>query len=89
MRKLLMFSFFSALISVISCVDEVDGLSGFVDGDVRFEASFSAVSKAVLEPGADGSKVAWESGDKVGILVGGGQLSLYCINRRLFYNSSD
>ena len=71
--------FYSALVVVVtavSCMQEMAPES--VEGTVRFEASFGALSKAVLEPGATESKVSWEAGDEVGILTGGGQLPLYC-----------
>ena len=71
MRKI---SFIAALVvamTAVSCVKDINEAAPAVDGAVTFEASFGAVSKAVLNPGATGSKVSWEANDKVAVLVGG------------------
>lgn len=58
--------------SAVSCVEEpTDMTAASGMGTVSFEASFGAASKAVLEPGKDESKVAWEAGDRVSVLAGG------------------
>ena len=72
--------FFAALVvamSAVSCVEDINSDAPAVNGGaVSFEASFGVVGKAVLEPGATGSKVSWEAGDEVGILTGGAATSI-------------
>ena len=80
MKKL---SFFAALVvamSAVSCVKDINGDTPATNdtpavnyGAVTFEASFGAMSKAVLEPGSKESKVAWEAGDKVSVLADEGK----------------
>lgn len=74
MRKI---SFIAALVvamAAVSCVKEMqtETPAPEVNGAVTFEASFGAVTKAVLEPDATESKVAWEAGDQVGVFAGEG-----------------
>lgn len=74
MRKI---SFIAALVvamAAVSCVKEMqtETPAPEVNGAVTFEASFGAATKAVLEPGATESKVAWEAGDQVGVFAGEG-----------------
>lgn len=74
MRKI---SFIAALVvamTVVSCVKEMQTGTPApeVNGAVTFEASFGAATKAVLDPGATESKVAWEAGDQVGVFAGEG-----------------
>lgn len=74
MRKI---SFIAALVvamTAVSCVKEMqtETPAPEVNGAVTFEASFGAATKAVLEPGATESKVAWEAGDQVGVFAGEG-----------------
>ncbi len=74
MRKI---SFIAALVvamTAVSCVKEMQTETPAleVNGAVTFEASFGAATKAVLEPGATESKVAWEAGDQVGVFAGEG-----------------
>ena len=74
MRKL---SFIAALVvamTAVSCVQEMQTETPAPEnnGAVTFEASFGAATKAVLEPGATESKVAWEAGDEVGVFAGEG-----------------
>lgn len=69
MRKINIFAALVVAMSALSCVEEPTGPSG-VAGAAVFEASFGAVGKAVLEPGKDESKVAWEAGDQVSVLAG-------------------
>ena len=73
MRKI---SFIAALVvamTAVSCTKEINNETPEVnDGAVTFEATFGAVSKAVLEPGATESKVAWEADDQVSVLAGEG-----------------
>lgn len=73
MRKI---SFIAALVvamTAVSCTKEINNETPEAnDGAVTFEATFGAVSKAVLEPGATESKVAWEAGDQVSVLAGEG-----------------
>lgn len=70
MRKL---SYFAALVvamTAVSCAQEID--APVVEDAVTFTASFdAAASKAVLKPGADESKVEWESGDQVSVFAAG------------------
>lgn len=75
MRKI---SFIAALVvamTAVSCVKEMqtETPAPEVNGAVTFEASFGAATKAVLEPGATESKVAWEKGDQVGVFAGEGK----------------
>lgn len=69
MRKINIFAALVVAMSALSCVEEPTGPSD-VAGAAVFEASFGAVGKAVLEPGKDESKVAWEAGDQVSVLAG-------------------
>lgn len=74
MRKI---SFIAALVvamTAVSCVKEMQTETPAPEnnGAVTFEASFGAATKAVLEPGATESKVAWEAGDQVGVFAGEG-----------------
>ena len=73
MRKISIFAAFVVAMTAVSCVEDINnGAPVANDGAVTFEASFGVMSKAVLEPGATESKVSWEAGDQVGILVGEG-----------------
>ena len=73
MRKISIFAAFVVAMTAVSCVEDINsGAPAVNDGAVTFEASFGVMSKAVLEPGATESKVAWEAGDQVGVLVGEG-----------------
>ena len=74
MRKI---SFIAALVvamTAVSCVKEMQTETPAPEnnGAVTFEASFGAATKAVLEPGATESKVAWEAGDQVGVFAAEG-----------------
>lgn len=73
MRKISIFAALVVAMTAVSCVEDINNGAPVVnDGAMTFEASFGAMSKAVLEPGATESKVSWEAGDKVGVLVGEG-----------------
>ena len=78
MRKL---SFFAALVvamSTVSCVKEQmvetpnENPAEQLNEDVAFNATFDAATKAALVPGESESKVEWEAGDQVSVLVGSG-----------------
>lgn len=68
--------FISALVvamTAVSCVEDINTVQP-QNGSKTFEATFDATaSKAVLKPGADESKVEWNKGDKVSVLVGEGK----------------
>lgn len=58
--------------TAVSCTKNINDDAPAIDGAVRFEATFGTASKAVLEPGATESKVAWEADDQVSVLAGEG-----------------
>lgn len=68
--------FISALVvamTAVSCVEDINTVQP-QNGSKTFEATFDpTASKAVLKPGADESKVEWNKGDKVSVLVGEGK----------------
>lgn len=71
MKKLSIFAALVVAMGAVSCVEDINNDAPAVNGGaVTFEASFGAMSKAVLEPGAEESKVAWEAGDQVSVLAG-------------------
>ena len=71
MKKLSIFAALVVAMTAVSCVEDINNDAPVVSGGaVTFEASFGAMSKAVLEPGAEESKVAWEAGDQVSVLAG-------------------
>lgn len=74
MRKLSLFAALVVAMTAVSCVKEMNHETpkNPVERPVTFEATFGAVSKAVLEVGAEESKVAWEETDQVSVLVGEG-----------------
>ena len=74
MRKLSLFAALVVAMTAVSCVKEMNHETpkNPVERPVTFEATFGAVSKAVLEVGAEKSKVAWEETDQVSVLVGEG-----------------
>lgn len=74
MRRVSLFAALVVAMTAVSCVKEmnVETPENPVEGPVTFEATFGAVSKAVLEVGAEDSKVAWETTDQVSVLVGEG-----------------
>ena len=74
MRRVSLFAALVVAMTAVSCVKEmnVETPENPVEGPVTFEATFGAVSKAVLEVGAEKSKVAWETTDQVSVLVGEG-----------------
>ena len=79
MRKVSLFAALVVAMTAVSCVKEqptentdVNQSTNPVVSPVTFEASFGVISKAVLEAGAQESKVAWESADQVSVLVGEG-----------------
>ena len=70
MRKLTYFAALVVAMTAVSCAQEID--APVVEDAVTFTASFdAAASKAVLKPGADESKVEWESGDQVSVFAAG------------------
>ncbi|MBE6250921.1 MAG: hypothetical protein E7111_04630 [Bacteroidales bacterium] len=75
MRKLSLFAALVVAMGAVSCVEDINDSKApaqATDG-VSFTATFDATpSKAVLEPGAEESKVAWEANDQVSVLVGEG-----------------
>lgn len=74
MRKFRFFATLVVAMAVVSCAQEIENEAPAInDGAVTFEATFDAVgSRALLIPGAEASKVEWEAGDEVGVLVGAG-----------------
>ena len=73
MKKLSIFAALVVAMTAVSCVEDINNDAPAVSGGaVTFEASFGAMSKAVLEPGATESKVAWEANDQVSVLAGEG-----------------
>ena len=72
MRRVSLFAALVVAMTAVSCVKEmnVETPENPVEGPITFEASFGAVSKAVLEVGEEESKVAWETTDQVSVLVG-------------------
>ena len=73
MKKL---SYLAALVvamTAVSCVQDInEGAPVSDNGATVFTATFdaTAAAKAVLEPGAEESKVLWEAGDQVSVLAG-------------------
>lgn len=75
MRKLSLFAALVVAMTAVSCVKDINEDAPAV-GDqakVTFNASFGpAATRAVLVPGVEESKVEWEAGDQVGVLIGEG-----------------
>ncbi len=71
MRKISIIAALVVAMTAVSCVKEMQTETPAPEnnGAVTFEASFGAATKAVLEPGATESKVAWEAGDQVGVFA--------------------
>ena len=82
MKKSIFLAALVVAMSAVSCVEDINNdapttndaptindVPTVNDGAVIFEASFGAISKAVLEPGREESKVAWEAGDQVSVLA--------------------
>lgn len=72
MRKMISFMALVVAMTAVSCTKNINDGAPAIDGAVKFEASFAVGTKAVLEPGATESKVAWEANDQVSVLAGEG-----------------
>lgn len=72
MRKMISFMALVVAMTAVSCTKNINDGAPAIDGTVKFEASFAVGTKAVLEPGATESKVAWEANDQVSVLAGEG-----------------
>ena len=79
MRKVSLFAALVVAMTAVSCVKEVNveapngnQSTEQVEGAVTFTANFGVLSKAVLIPGKEESKVEWELNDQISVLVDGG-----------------